>query len=168
MNFVPLYMMRRDKNREKPVPYSTLFRNKKLWKNSSESAKELFQAFVCVCVSKVLTLANFHCNLSLKPRRTSSVGHNASTCVGWLAENENFHALKKTRNSQRKTQFNIQRKTLQYEKKLFSRFSSFLLFSRHTEKRVSWAHENVWLEQKHSAQGECSVRKLSLDPPVSV
>lgn len=144
MNFVPLYMMRRDKNSGKARFIFNAVSVRKTVKNSSESAKELFQAFVYVCVSKVLTLANFHRKLSLKPRRTSSVGHDASTCVGWHAENENFHALTKTtRNSQRKIQLNTQRKNSAIRKKetFFSllKFPSF--FSTHRKKSELSARE---------------------------
>lgn len=168
MNFVPLYMMRWDKNREKPVPYSTLFRNEKLWKTLRRAPKSFSKlssvsAWVKSSHWRIFIAISLW---SLVERRVLDTTH-PLVLVGTL-RTRIFMLSEKKRNSQRKTQFNTQRKTLQYEKKLFSRFSSFLLFSRHTEKRVSWAHENVWLEQKHSAQGECSVRKLSLDPPVSV
>lgn len=111
-------------------------------KNSSESAKELFQSFVCVCVSKVLTLANFHCNHSLKPRRTSSVGHNASTCVGWHAENENFHALRKKEKLSEKNSIQHSAENSAIRKKTFFsllKFPSF--FSTHRKKSELSARE---------------------------
>lgn len=140
MNFVPLYMMRWDKNREKPVPHSMLFRHEKLCKTLQRARKSFSKlssvsAWVKPSHWRIFTEISLW---SLVERRVLDTTH-PLVLVGTLRTRIFMLSQKKQRKTLRE-KFNstLSGKLCNTKKQLFSRFSSFLLFFLATPKK-EWA-----------------------------